>query len=181
MLSKIEFFASFCNFDPPQKCRVLRPWRIRVLSKMPQARAGSLCIRTWGSGLGQPTSKRARLACCGLRLGYRPVCDVPLAAFLLKLLLLLTLVVLAKLTFRQSPARTVATFVGGGRCLWVTTLNACVATLASLAASVRWLLVHTHLGLRSWPAHMKACSSGSLRVPPGVPSPGRCVACSLSP
>ena len=137
--------------------------------RLPQACAGSLCTRTWGSGLGQPTSKRARLACCGFRLGYRPVCDVPLAAFLLKLLLLLTLVVLAKLTFCQSPARSVATFVGGGCCLWVTTLKACVATLASHAASVRWFLVHTHLGLRSWPAHIKACSSGSLRVPPGVP------------
>ena len=63
--------------------------------------------------------------------------------------------------------------------MWVTTLKACVAILASLAASTCWLPVRTHSGFKSWPAHIKACSSGSQRVPPQVPSFARCSAYSL--
>ena len=124
-------------------------------------------FRSW------PThTKRACLAKGGFRPGYCPMCDVPLAAnpFLASAIHWSSLPTDVS---SVTPQGRWPPLVGGGCCLWVTTLKACW----SLAG--RKHVLAPSQGLRRWPTHTKARLPGKRRVPPWVLSHVRCSACCL--
>ena len=83
--------------------------------------------------------------------------------------------------YASHSARSVATIVGDGCCLWVTTLKACLPLWLRLPQARAGSLCFCTWGSGLGQPTLKVCSLGLLRVPPWVLSLERCCACCLFP